>query len=118
MSEAKTVAAAAEVAVVALMAVGSTDDEGADRASFELPAGQNEFVRRVCAANPRAPSMRSHKPMAAACRRGAFPQNPFSSPPHTPRHAGADPHRRRRPQAGGHTASLPGTRRVLGDRGA
>lgn len=51
--EAEQIAAAAEVAVVV---VGSSDEwesEGGDRASIELPVGQDELVRRVVAANPR-----------------------------------------------------------------
>ncbi|UGQ13942.1 glycoside hydrolase family 3 C-terminal domain-containing protein [Yinghuangia sp. ASG 101] len=40
---------------MAVVVVGSThewESEGADRDSFELPAGQDELVRRVVAANP------------------------------------------------------------------
>jgi beta-glucosidase len=51
--EAERVAAAADVAVVV---VGSSDEwesEGSDRGTLELPAGQDELIARVLAANPR-----------------------------------------------------------------
>lgn len=48
--------AAAAVADVAVVVVGTTDEwesEGYDRADLLLPGRQDELVRRVCAANPR-----------------------------------------------------------------
>jgi beta-glucosidase len=49
-------AAAASDADIAVVVVGSNDQwetEGADRDTLDLPAGQEELVRRVLAANPR-----------------------------------------------------------------
>lgn len=54
MDRAVAAAAAADVAIVV---VGTNDDwesEGHDRDSMDLPGAQDELVRRVCAANPRA----------------------------------------------------------------
>jgi beta-glucosidase len=48
--------ALAREADVAIVVVGTTEEvesEGFDRASLELPGGQDELVRRVAAANPR-----------------------------------------------------------------
>ena len=50
--EAKSVAAAADAAVVCVGFDQSTEHEGADR-TFALPAGQDELVQAVRAANPR-----------------------------------------------------------------
>ncbi|MDE0803385.1 MAG: glycoside hydrolase family 3 C-terminal domain-containing protein [Acidimicrobiales bacterium] len=47
--------AAARSADVAVVVVGTSSDyetEGEDRSSFELPAGQDELIERVAAANP------------------------------------------------------------------
>ncbi|MCU1377199.1 MAG: beta-glucosidase [Acidimicrobiales bacterium] len=48
--------AAAAAADAVVVVVGTNDDwetEGHDRTSMDLPGGQDELVRRVCAANPR-----------------------------------------------------------------
>lgn len=50
--EAERAAAAAEVAVVVIGSNSEWESEGMDRASLELPAGQDELVERVLAANP------------------------------------------------------------------
>jgi beta-glucosidase len=52
LDEAAAVAAAADVAVVVVGSNEEWESEGADRESLELPAGQDELVRRVRAANP------------------------------------------------------------------
>ena len=52
LEEAERVAASAEVAVVVVGANEQSESEGWDRTSLELPAGQDELVRRVRAANP------------------------------------------------------------------
>ena len=44
------VAAASDVAVVV---VGDTSKEGADRSTMTLPAGQDALIARIAAANPR-----------------------------------------------------------------
>jgi beta-glucosidase len=51
--EAERAAAAAEVAVVVVGSTHEWESEGQDRADLALPAGQDELVRRVVAANPR-----------------------------------------------------------------
>lgn len=54
-AELERAVAAAEAADVAVVVVGTSSDfetEGEDRASFPLPGGQDELVRRVVAANP------------------------------------------------------------------
>lgn len=53
LEEAERVAASAEVAVVVVGANEQSDSEGWDRTSLELPARQDELVRRVLAANQR-----------------------------------------------------------------
>jgi beta-glucosidase len=51
--EAERAAAAAEVAVVVVGSNAEWESEGMDRATLDLPAGQDELVARVLAANPR-----------------------------------------------------------------
>jgi beta-glucosidase len=46
-------AAAADVAVVVVGTTEEVESEGFDRPNLDLPGNQDEFVRRVCAANPR-----------------------------------------------------------------
>jgi beta-glucosidase len=53
LAEAERAAAAADVAVVVVGSNAEWESEGMDRASLELPAGQDELVERVLAANPR-----------------------------------------------------------------
>jgi beta-glucosidase len=50
--DAERAAAAADVAVVVVGSNAEWESEGMDRASLELPAGQDELVERVLAANP------------------------------------------------------------------
>jgi beta-glucosidase len=50
---AEAAAAAADVAVVVVGSNSEWESEGMDRADLVLPAGQDELVRRVVAANPR-----------------------------------------------------------------
>jgi beta-glucosidase len=52
-AEAERAAGAADVAVVVVGSNDQWESEGADRTGIELPAGQDELVRRVLAANPR-----------------------------------------------------------------
>lgn len=53
LERAASCAAAADVAVVVVGTSHEHESEGFDRSSFSLPAGQDELVRRVAAANPR-----------------------------------------------------------------
>lgn len=52
LAEAEAAAAAADVAVVVVGSSEQFESEGFDRSSLELPAGQDEVVRRVLDANP------------------------------------------------------------------
>lgn len=51
--EAASVAAAADIAIVLVGTTAEDESEGRDRATLSLPAGQDELVARVAAANPR-----------------------------------------------------------------
>jgi beta-glucosidase len=53
MAAAVAEAAAADVAVVVVGTTEEVESEGFDRRDLDLPGNQDEFVRRVCAANPR-----------------------------------------------------------------
>jgi beta-glucosidase len=53
LREAERVAAEADVAVVVVGSNGEWESEGSDRSDLLLPAGQDELVRRVVAANAR-----------------------------------------------------------------
>lgn len=53
LADAVSAAAAAEVAVVIVGTNPEIESEGWDRKNLQLPARQNELVRRVAAANPR-----------------------------------------------------------------
>jgi beta-glucosidase len=53
LEEAVAAAAASDLAVVVVGTNPETESEGWDRPNLELPAHQNELVRRVAAANPR-----------------------------------------------------------------
>jgi beta-glucosidase len=52
-SDAVEAAKKADVAVVVAGLYRAQDQEGADRPSFDLPAGQSDLIQAVCAANPR-----------------------------------------------------------------
>uniref|UniRef100_A0A7S2IVB9 Probable beta-glucosidase G n=1 Tax=Haptolina brevifila TaxID=156173 RepID=A0A7S2IVB9_9EUKA len=52
-NDARAAAATAAAADVAVVVVGSTSCEGADRSSVELPEGQLSYLRAVAAAQPR-----------------------------------------------------------------
>ena len=52
LERAEQAAAAADVAVVVVGSNAEWESEGGDRGSMDLPAGQDDRVRRVAAANP------------------------------------------------------------------